>query len=105
LLVTHNVEEAIGLADRLLLLSIGPARILADVAVAAARGAHAGGARSSPRRDRAAAQSGVFRVNPLRAVAAVLPKSLLYPRQRNDLTLWLPVCPSGHIANSFDKTI
>jgi len=33
LLVTHNVEEAIGLADRLLLLSLSPARVLADVAV------------------------------------------------------------------------
>src|SRR3954467_6238719 len=33
LLVTHNVEEAIGLADRLLLLSLGPARVLADVPV------------------------------------------------------------------------
>jgi len=40
LLVTHNVEEAIGLADRLLLLSIGPARIVADVAVARPRAAH-----------------------------------------------------------------
>ena len=39
LLVTHNVEEAIGLADRLLLLSMGPARILADVAVARPRAA------------------------------------------------------------------
>ena len=33
LLVTHNVEEAIGLADRLLLLSLRPARVLADVPV------------------------------------------------------------------------
>jgi NitT/TauT family transport system ATP-binding protein len=33
LLVTHNVEEAIGLADRLLLLSLGPARVLGDVPV------------------------------------------------------------------------
>ncbi len=40
LLVTHNVEEAIGLADRLLLLSISPARILADVPVARPRAAH-----------------------------------------------------------------
>jgi ABC-type nitrate/sulfonate/bicarbonate transport system ATPase subunit len=40
LLVTHNVEEAIGLADRLLLLSISPARILADVAVARPRATH-----------------------------------------------------------------
>lgn len=40
LLVTHNVEEAIGLADRLLLLSISPARILADVPIARPRAAH-----------------------------------------------------------------
>ena len=33
MLVTHNVEEAIGLADRLLLLSLSPARVLADVPV------------------------------------------------------------------------
>ena len=33
LLVTHNVEEAIGLADRLLLLSLSPARVLADLPV------------------------------------------------------------------------
>jgi len=31
LLVTHDVEEAIGLADRLFLLSASPARLLADV--------------------------------------------------------------------------
>jgi ABC-type nitrate/sulfonate/bicarbonate transport system ATPase subunit len=36
-LVTHNVEEAVGLADRLLLLSVSPARILADVPVARPR--------------------------------------------------------------------
>jgi NitT/TauT family transport system ATP-binding protein len=40
LLVTHNVEEAVGLADRLLLLSVSPARILADVPVARPRAAH-----------------------------------------------------------------
>ena len=33
LLVTHDVEEAIGLADRLLLLSLSPARVVADVPV------------------------------------------------------------------------
>jgi NitT/TauT family transport system ATP-binding protein len=33
LLVTHNVEEAIGLADRLILLSANPARVLAEVPI------------------------------------------------------------------------
>src|SRR5712691_11548839 len=39
LLVTHKVEEAIGLADRLLLLSASPARVVADVPVARPRAA------------------------------------------------------------------
>jgi NitT/TauT family transport system ATP-binding protein len=39
LLVTHNVEEAIGLADRLLLLSPSPARIVADLPVERPRAA------------------------------------------------------------------
>ena len=38
LLVTHNVEEAIGLADRLFLLSASPARLLADVPIERPRG-------------------------------------------------------------------
>jgi len=33
LLVTHDVEEAIGLADRLFLLSAGPARIVAELPI------------------------------------------------------------------------
>jgi NitT/TauT family transport system ATP-binding protein len=33
LLVTHNVEEAIGLADRLFLLSASPARVVAEVPI------------------------------------------------------------------------
>jgi NitT/TauT family transport system ATP-binding protein len=37
LLVTHDVDEAIGLADRLLLLSASPARVLAEVPVARPR--------------------------------------------------------------------
>jgi len=37
LLVTHNLEEAVGLADRLLFLSASPARILAEVPVACPR--------------------------------------------------------------------
>jgi NitT/TauT family transport system ATP-binding protein len=40
LLVTHNLEEAIGLADRLLFLSASPARVLAEVPVAYPRAAH-----------------------------------------------------------------
>ena len=40
LLVTHDVEEAIGLADRLLVLSGCPARIVATVPVPHPRGAH-----------------------------------------------------------------
>ena len=40
LLVTHNVDEAIGLADRLLLLSFSPARVLAEVQVARPRASH-----------------------------------------------------------------
>ena len=41
LLVTHDVDEAIALADRLLLLSASPARVLAEVPVARPRAAHA----------------------------------------------------------------
>jgi len=33
LLVTHNVEEAIGLADRLFLLSASPARVVAELPI------------------------------------------------------------------------
>ena len=40
LLVTHNVEEAIDLADRLYLLSASPARVLADVPIAMPRTPH-----------------------------------------------------------------
>jgi len=41
LLVTHNVEEAIGLADRLFLLSPGPARVVAEMPIARPRTKHA----------------------------------------------------------------
>jgi ABC-type nitrate/sulfonate/bicarbonate transport system ATPase subunit len=41
LLVTHNIDEAIGLADRLFLLSAGPARVLAEVPIARPRGSRA----------------------------------------------------------------
>ena len=40
LLVTHDVDEAIGLADRLLLLSASPARVIAEVPVTRPRAAH-----------------------------------------------------------------
>ena len=40
LLVTHDVDEAIGLADRLFLLSPSPARVLAEVPIARPRAAH-----------------------------------------------------------------
>jgi len=39
LIVTHNIEEAIVLADRLLVLSSSPARIVADVPIERARSA------------------------------------------------------------------
>jgi NitT/TauT family transport system ATP-binding protein len=38
LLVTHDIEEAVRLADRLLVLSARPARILAEIAIPGARG-------------------------------------------------------------------
>jgi NitT/TauT family transport system ATP-binding protein len=38
LLVTHNLEEAIDLADRVLFLSPSPARILAEISVVSPRG-------------------------------------------------------------------
>src|SRR5260370_13889944 len=40
LLVTHDVEEAIGLADRLLVMSASPARIVTDVPITRPRGTH-----------------------------------------------------------------
>jgi NitT/TauT family transport system ATP-binding protein len=40
LLVTHDVDEAIALADRLLLLSASPARVIAEVPVMRPRTAH-----------------------------------------------------------------
>lgn len=41
LLVTHSVEEAIGLADRVFLLSASPARVIADVPIRNPRGSRA----------------------------------------------------------------
>jgi NitT/TauT family transport system ATP-binding protein len=43
LLVTHNVEEAIGLADRLLVLSPPPARLIANLEIGGARKARTAG--------------------------------------------------------------
>lgn len=40
ILVTHNVEEAIGLADRLFLLSASPTRVLANLPIENPRSAH-----------------------------------------------------------------
>jgi ABC-type nitrate/sulfonate/bicarbonate transport system ATPase subunit len=49
LLVTHSVEDAIGLADRIFLLSASPARLLADVPI------------KNPRSPRSAAEIAVIR--------------------------------------------
>ena len=38
LLVTHDMDEAIGLADRVFLLSPSPARVIAEVPIARPRG-------------------------------------------------------------------
>ena len=40
LLVTHNVEEAIGLADRLFFLSASPARVIAEIPITRPREKH-----------------------------------------------------------------
>jgi NitT/TauT family transport system ATP-binding protein len=40
LIVTHNMEEAIGLADRVFLLSASPARIVAEIPIARPRARH-----------------------------------------------------------------
>ena len=40
LIVTHSMDEAIGLADRLFLLSASPAHVVAEVPIARPRGQH-----------------------------------------------------------------
>ena len=40
LVVTHNIEEAIGLADRIIILSSSPARVLSDVRIEQPRSVH-----------------------------------------------------------------
>jgi ABC-type nitrate/sulfonate/bicarbonate transport system ATPase subunit len=57
LLVTHSIEEAISLADRIFLLSRSPARVIAEVPI------------EHPRSMRTAAELGVIR-DKLRAAAA-----------------------------------
>jgi ABC-type nitrate/sulfonate/bicarbonate transport system ATPase subunit len=40
ILVTHDIDEAIGLADRVFLLSASPAHVIAELPIARPRGAH-----------------------------------------------------------------
>ncbi len=49
LLVTHNIDEAIGLADRLFLLSSSPTRVIAEVPIARPRGSHSANERAEIR--------------------------------------------------------
>jgi len=42
LIVTHSIDEAIGLADRLFLLSASPAHVIAEVPITRPRGTHSG---------------------------------------------------------------
>ena len=60
LLVTHDVEEAIGLADRLFLLSASPARVVAEVPIAHPRGALPPEERAAIRQDVAARLKGTL---------------------------------------------
>jgi NitT/TauT family transport system ATP-binding protein len=59
LLVSHNVDEVIGLADRVFLLSGNPARVLADVPI------------QNPRSTRTADEVAVIRDELSRKAAAV----------------------------------
>ena len=49
LLVTHNIDEAIGLADRVFLLSSTPTRVVAEVPIARPRGSHSANERAEIR--------------------------------------------------------
>ena len=49
LLVTHNIDEAIGLADRVLLLSSSPAHVVAEVPIPRPRGPHSANERAEIR--------------------------------------------------------
>jgi ABC-type nitrate/sulfonate/bicarbonate transport system ATPase subunit len=49
LLVTHNLDEAIGLADRVFLLSSSPTHVVAEVPIARPRGPHTVGERAAIR--------------------------------------------------------
>jgi ABC-type nitrate/sulfonate/bicarbonate transport system ATPase subunit len=60
LLVTHDVDEAIGLADRLFLLSTSPARVVAEVPIAHPRSALAPEERAAIRKDVAARLKGTL---------------------------------------------
>jgi ABC-type nitrate/sulfonate/bicarbonate transport system ATPase subunit len=60
LLVTHDVEEAIGLADRLFLLSASPARVVAEVPIAHPRGALPPEERAAIRKEIAARLKGAL---------------------------------------------
>ena len=62
LFVTHNLREALGLADRLLVLSPSPARIVAEVPIALPRAARDADAVESLRADLLARPEPEFRV-------------------------------------------
>jgi NitT/TauT family transport system ATP-binding protein len=49
ILVTHDIDEAIGLADRIFLLSASPAHVIAELPIARPRGAHTAQERASIR--------------------------------------------------------
>jgi len=62
LFVTHNLREALGLADRLLVLSPSPGRVVAEVPIALPRAARDAGVVESLRADLLARSEPAFRV-------------------------------------------